>query len=270
MGQLAGQVALITGGAKGIGRGIAIALAQAGADVVVSNRGHSDQADGSTAIDSMVAAKEVVEAIQALGQRAIAIEADVTCAQDIEQMVSQTLAQFGRLDILVCSAGVVSRLPIEALTEAEWNRTFDINVKGVFLACQAVIPTMRQQKKGCIITISSIAGKGGAPGLTHYCASKFAVVGFTNALAKELAADTIRVNAICPGIVQTQMWEYLAEEAREGQETKEDAWQRIVETQIPLMRPQTPEDMGQLAVYIAAAPNLTGQAINLDGGIRLY
>jgi meso-butanediol dehydrogenase/(S,S)-butanediol dehydrogenase/diacetyl reductase len=107
-------------------------------------------------------------------------------------------------------------------------------------------------------------------GLAHYCASKFAVVGFTNSLAKELASDNIRVNAICPGILRTQMWEYLADTLKKPGESKEQSWQRYVQALIPLGRPQKPEDIGQLAVYLAMAENVTGQAINVDGGIELH
>jgi meso-butanediol dehydrogenase/(S,S)-butanediol dehydrogenase/diacetyl reductase len=106
--------------------------------------------------------------------------------------------------------------------------------------------------------------------MAHYCASKFAVVGFTNALAKELARSDVRVNAICPGILRTQMWEYLADTFKAPQETKEQAWQRFVGRMIPQGRAQTPEDIGQLAVYLATAPNVTGQAINVDGGMEMH
>jgi meso-butanediol dehydrogenase/(S,S)-butanediol dehydrogenase/diacetyl reductase len=129
---------------------------------------------------------------------------------------------------------------------------------------------LKTHGKGCIINIASIAGKNGAAGLAHYCASKFAVVGFTNSLAKELAATNIRVNAICPGILRTQMWEYLAETLKRPSESKEDAWQRYINGMIPLGRPQTPDDIGQLAVYLATAENVTGQAMNVDGGIELH
>jgi meso-butanediol dehydrogenase/(S,S)-butanediol dehydrogenase/diacetyl reductase len=115
--------------------------------------------------------------------------------------------------------------------------------------------------------VASIAGKRGAPNLAHYCASKFAVVGLTSALAREVARDNITVNAICPGIVRTHMWDLLSDARRQGDETAEEAWQRSVLALIPQGRPQTPEDMGALAVYLATAENLTGQAINLDGGI---
>jgi NAD(P)-dependent dehydrogenase (short-subunit alcohol dehydrogenase family) len=144
--------------------------------------------------------------------------------------------------------------PVPLFQEETWDLTFAVNVKRVFLACQAAIPPLKTRGSGCIINIASIAGKNGAAGLAHYCASKFAVVGFTNSLAKELAPANIRVNAICPGILRTQMWEYLAERLKGPAESKEDAWRRYVKGLIPLCRPQTPDDIGQLAVYLAQRP----------------
>jgi meso-butanediol dehydrogenase/(S,S)-butanediol dehydrogenase/diacetyl reductase len=184
-------------------------------------------------------------------------------------MVAETVRALGRLDVLVCNAGVVSLAPIAAMDEATWDLTFAVNVKGVFLSCQAAIPQLTE-RAGCIINIASVAGKNGAPGLAHYCASKFAVVGFTNSLAKELAPANVRVNAICPGILRTQMWEYLAETLRAPDETREQSWERYVRQLIPLGRPQVPEDIGRAAVYLATAPNVTGQALNVDGGIEMH
>ena len=131
-------------------------------------------------------------------------------------------------------------------------------------------PFLKKRPDPAIINVASVAGKDGAPGMAHYCASKFAVVGFTNSLAKEVAPHGVRVNAICPGILRTQMWEYLSETLKRPNESKEESWQRYVRDLIPLGRPQTPEDIGQLAVYLASAPNVTGQAINVDGGMELH
>ena len=185
-------------------------------------------------------------------------------------MVAETVRQLGRLDLIVCNAGVVSISTVEKMPEDTWDLTMAVNVKGVFLSCQAAIPLLKANGGGCIINIASVAGKNGAPGMAHYCASKFAVVGFTNALAKELARFNIRVNAICPGILRTQMWEYLADTLKPAGLSKEEAWQQYVQTLIPLARPQTPDDIGELAVYLATAENVTGQAINVDGGMELH
>jgi meso-butanediol dehydrogenase/(S,S)-butanediol dehydrogenase/diacetyl reductase len=270
---LAGRVALVTGGARGIGRGIALALAGAGADVAIADvdrLGGGAQHYGGETVEGLAAARQTAGEIEALGRRALVIAADVTHRDDCRRMVEETSRAFGGLDVLVCNAGVVSVGAVEQLEEATWDLTFDVNVKGVFLSCQAAIPALRQRGGGAIVNVASVAGKNGHPGMAHYCASKFAVVGFTNALAKELARSGIRVNAICPGILRTQMWEYLAERLRAPGEDREASWQRVVATMIPLGRPQTPEDVGELAVYLASAANVTGQAINLDGGMEMH
>jgi meso-butanediol dehydrogenase/(S,S)-butanediol dehydrogenase/diacetyl reductase len=273
MTQLNGQAALVTGGARGIGRGIALALAHAGADVAIADLEHiasTAQQYTNAAIGGFTEARKTAAEITALGRRSLAIQADVRKKEDAARMVEETIRNLGALHILVCNAGVVSVSSVDAMSEETWDLTFAVNVKGVFLSCQAAIPVMKTHGKGCIINIASIAGKNGAAGLAHYCASKFAVVGFTNSLAKELAPNNIRVNAICPGILRTQMWEYLAETLKRPQEGKEDAWQRYIKGMIPLGRPQTPDDIGQLAVYLAMAENVTGQAINVDGGVELH
>ncbi len=273
MASLNGQVALVTGGARGIGRGIALALANAGADVAVADLEHiasSAQQYTNAAIGGFTEAQKTAEEITKLGRRSLAIQADVRKKDDNERMIKETVSRLGALNILVCNAGVVSVASIAEMSEEMWDLTFDVNAKGVFLSCQAAIPTMKANGKGCIINIASIAGKNGSAGLAHYCASKFAVVGFSNSLAKELAANNIRVNAICPGILRTQMWEYLADTLKKSTESKEDAWQRYIKGMIPLGRPQTPDDIGQLAVYLAMAENVTGQAMNVDGGIEMH
>ena len=273
MTDLNGKVALVTGGARGIGRGIALALAEAGADVAVADVDRlagGAQQYGAAEVSGLVAAKETAAGIEAAGRNALVIGADVTSKADVTRMVEDTVQGLGGLDVLVCNAGVVSVSSVEHLSEESFDLTMDVNVKGVYLCCQAAIPALRERGGGCILNIASIAGKNGVPGMAHYCASKFAVVGFSNSLAKELAGAGIRVNAICPGILRTQMWEYLADTLKAPGESKEDSWQRYVKSMIPLGRPQTPEDIGALAVYLATAPNVTGQAINLDGGIELH
>jgi meso-butanediol dehydrogenase/(S,S)-butanediol dehydrogenase/diacetyl reductase len=273
MTQLNGKVALVTGGARGIGRGIALALAEAGADIAIADVeqiSSTAQQYRTAAIGGLTAAQTVVAEIAQRGRRAIVLQADVSKKEDTLRMVEETVRQLGNVHILVCNAGVVNVSSVETMSEDAWDLTFAVNVKGVFLSCQAAIPVMKARGEGCIINIASIAGKNGAAGLAHYCASKFAVVGFTNSLAKELASSNIRVNAICPGILRTQMWEYLADTLKRPGEAKEQAWQRYVQALIPLGRPQTPEDIGQLAVYLATARNVTGQAINVDGGVELH
>ena len=262
-----------TGGARGIGRGVALALAHAGADVAVSDietLSSAAQQYGDAAVGGFTQAQQTVQEMRGLGRRAVAIQADVTDKADTRRMVEETVAGLGGLDILVCNAGVVNMAKVEEMSEEAWDITFAVNTKGVFLSCQAAIPALKRRGGGTIVTIASVAGKNGFGGLAHYCASKFAVVGFTNSLAKELAQVNIRVNAICPGILRTQMWEYLAASLKQPDESKEDAWQRWVRNVIPQGRPQTPDDIGRLAVYLASAENVTGQAINVDGGMEMH
>lgn len=255
---LAGKVAIVTGGSRGIGRGIALELARAGADVAIA-----DVAFG-------VPGEDTLGEIKGLGRRATGVTVDVTKSDQIESMFQQVQRDLGDVSILVNNAGVVSEALVEDLDETEWDRVMEINAKGTFLCAKAAIPRMKALGAGCIINLSSIAGKNGFASLAHYSASKFAVVGFTNALAKELARDAITVNAICPGIVRTAMWDYLAEEWKEPGEDVELSWTRNVDTIIPQGVPQTPKDMGRLAVFLATSPHVTGQAINVDGGVELH
>ena len=270
MADVAGKVALVTGGGTGIGRGIARGFAGAGIKLALAGLEHASSADnqyGSTHIGGYTTARAVAEEI---GDGAIAIEADVTDAYAVRAMIARTVERFGRLDVAVSAAGVISVSPIAEMSESEWDNIMDVNAKGTFLLNQAAVAQMRAQGDGGrIINISSVAGKNGYPDLTHYCASKFAVVGLTNALAKEVAREDITVNCICPGVVGTQMWILLREAGLEPGETPEQAYSRIVEGLVPQGVPQTEEDMAELALYLVGAPHVTGQAINLDGGMIL-
>ncbi|AGK46664.1 MULTISPECIES: SDR family NAD(P)-dependent oxidoreductase [Burkholderia] len=254
---LEGQVAVVTGGARGIGRGIALALAAAGADILLADL-LADALD-ATARD-----------VRALGRRAAALEVDVTQQAQVDAMIAHALDALGGLDIVVNCAGVIGIRPVAELTERDWDFVMDVNAKGTFLGCRAALPHLKAQGRGRIINVASIAGKEGFANLAHYSASKFAVVGFTNALAKELARDGVTVNAICPGIVRTYMWERLSDEWKQAGETVEESWQRHQLTLIPQGRAQTPEDMGRLAVFFATMDNVTGQAVNVDGGFTFH
>ncbi|RJS93157.1 SDR family oxidoreductase [Salinisphaera sp. Q1T1-3] len=253
------KTALVTGGGRGIGRGIALALAEAGADVAV--------ADISQSI-----AEETASLVRETGRRSIALTVDVTSSESVTALIESAEADLGPLDIAVNNAGVISIQSIDELTEADWDRIMAVNAKGVFLCAQAEVAAMRPRGHGRIVNIASIAGKVGLPDLTHYSASKFAVIGFTNALAKEVGSQGITVNALCPGIVGTGMWRGesgLAARWKQGDETEEESWARHQQTLLPQGVAQTPEDMGQAVVYLASAEHVTGQAMAVDGGFSL-
>ena len=254
---LQGKCVLVTGAGKGIGRGMAVRLAQHGADVAVAD------------ID-LGLAEETAALVRAQGRRAVAVRADVTKLADCEAMVAATVDTLGGLDIAVNNAGVISLATVADLTEAAWDRVMDINVKGVFLSCKAELPALHARGGGAIVNISSTAGLNGFPGGSHYSASKFAVIGFTNSLAKEVARDGITVNAICPGILATDMWHGdggLTRALNSEGESLEETWQRTLAAMVPQGVAQTPEDLADLVVYFANAPHVTGRAWAVDGGL---
>ena len=256
---LSSRVALVTGAGRGIGRGIALALARAGADVAVAD------------LDPQVA-EETAAAILSLGRRSLALGVDVSDGDSVRAMVERVATEFGRLDVAVNNAGGISIRKVAELSLADWDRVMNVNARGVFLCCQAELPLMQAQRWGRIVNLSSIAGKVGLPDLAHYCASKFAVIGFSNALAKEVARDGVTVNALCPGIVGTGMWrgeDGLSGRWRQAGESEAQSWERHQASLLPQGEAQTVEDMGQLVVYLACAPHVTGQAIAVDGGFSL-
>jgi meso-butanediol dehydrogenase/(S,S)-butanediol dehydrogenase/diacetyl reductase len=257
--KLQGKVALVTGGGRGIGAGIVKCLATEGADVAVCDFIEEN-------------AQKVSEEVKAMGRKSIAVKVDVTNWDSVQNMVKAVVDKLGGLDIAANNAGVIKILPLKEMTEADWDYVMSVNIKGVFLCCKAELPYMVKQNYGRIINTASFAGKVGLPDLTAYAASKFAVIGFTNSLAKEVAKTKITVNAVCPGIVGTQMWvgpTGLSEKWKSTGESMEDSWKRHQEALIPQGEAQTPEDMGNLVVYFATAPHVTGQAIAVDGGSSL-
>ena len=267
MSDLAGKVALITGGGTGIGRGIARGFAREGMKLALAGLEHAPSADNQYE-NRHIGGYSAAQAVAAeIGSDAFAIDGDVSDAVAVDAMFARTADRFGRVDVVVNAAGVVTARPIAEMSESEWDNIMDVNGKGTFLVNRAAVIRMRAQGEGGrIINIASIAGKRGGAMLTHYCASKFAVVGFTNALAMEVAREDITVNCICPGIVGTRMWTLLQGALAEPGETPEQSYARSIERLIPQGVPQTEEDMAALAVYLVRAPHVTGQAINLDGG----
>jgi len=252
--------AIVTGGARGIGRGIALELAKAGANIVVADL-PAVQSD----------ADDTCKLVEAAGTQAISVQADVRDFAQCEAMAQAAIDKFGHIDILVNNAGVVGVAPVVTMSEEEWNRVISVNLTGVFLASKATIPHLMQRDVGRIINLSSFAGRKGAPGLAHYSTTKFGILGFTQSLALELAGANVTVNAICPGEVDSAMWRESLLPALGGPdaEGQEAAWKQFIQERIPLGRPQTAEDMGQAAVFLCQADNITGEAINVMGGSEI-
>jgi meso-butanediol dehydrogenase / (S,S)-butanediol dehydrogenase / diacetyl reductase len=253
---LEGHSAIVTGAARGIGRGIARSLAQAGANVAVVD----------LRIDDL---KDTLADIKAAGQRGLAVEADVTQPHDVEAMIDKTVATFGKLDIAVNNAGIFNMSAIEDMSLDTWNQTINVNLTSVFLCCKVEVVVMRDRRFGRIINTASMCGKVGLAEMTHYCASKFGVIGLTNALAKEVARDGITVNCVCPGTVATDMLRTHAKEHTLPGETIEEAMARMQASMMPQGVGQTVEDIGQAVVFLATSPHVLGQALAIDGGYTL-
>lgn len=254
--KLQGKVALVTGAGRGIGRGIALRLAQDGADVVVNDV-------------NLENVNKVAEEIKLLGRKSLAIVADVSKGNEVYGMVDQVVAEFGKIDIMVANAGIAQVKLVVELTEEDWDRVFAVNARGVFLCDQAAAKQMIKQKSGKIINCASIAGHSGFNMLAHYSATKFAVVGFTQALAKELGSYGITVNAYCPGIVGTDMWDLIDEKMGQYLGLPKGETIKKYSELITLGRVETPEDVACLVSYLASsdADYMTGQSINICGGI---
>ena len=254
---LAEQVAIVTGSGNGIGRATALALARAGAQVAAVD------------VDA-AAAKATADAIAALGRPSLALDTDVGDLAAIDRMVQAVTTTFGRVDVLVNNAGVTRRAYIMDLTEQDWDRIMRVNAKGVFFCLQRVAREMIPRRRGSIVNIASIAGKGYA-GTSNaiYAASKGSVISLTRTAAQQLARHDINVNAICPGITVTALSEAnVAVRARDEGLSVEEMTRRR-NAVIPLGRPNDPEDVAAVAVFLAspAARNITGQSLNVDGGI---
>ena len=271
---LTGKVALVTGagGKNGIGRAIATRLAKEGADVAVNDITEhpyaADQADWHGLPD-------VVREIEAMGQRAISVVADVADATQVKEMVDQTVAHFGKIDILVNNAGTIAgkdRVPVVDLAEEDWDRVQRVNVKGVFLCSQAVARHLiTQGTGGKIINISSVTGKRGSARFAAYSASKFAVIGFTQSLAHEMAPYQVNVNAICPGLVDTERVTHLASVLMPDNLSADEQLSEYThrsEAAVPFGRLAEGADVAKMAAFLASdeAAYLTGVSITVSGG----
>jgi NAD(P)-dependent dehydrogenase (short-subunit alcohol dehydrogenase family) len=247
--RLKDKVAVITGGAQGIGRAVALAMAREEAKVVVADlQGEK--------------AKSVADEVKALSRDALALEVNVASESSVKQMAKATFDAFGRIDILVNDAGIYLKSAVVDMTEADWDRTLDINLGGNFLCCREFVPAMRAQKSGRIISMASGIGHYGMKQFSHYAASKAAIIGFVKALARELAPDGITVNAICPGSANTAM--------PRGHRTEEEVMQRLHST--PLPHVLEAEDIAGPIVFLAsdAAGYITGQSYNINCGTYMF
>ena len=246
--RLNNKTAIVTGARRGIGRAIALALAREGANVVVSDISQED-------------CQKVVDEIKKLGRKGLALKCDVGSSNDVENMVKRTVAEFGRVDILVNDAGILSFKPFLELTDEDWDKTLNVNLRGQFFCARAAAREMVKNKWGRIINIASISSGGcgiAFPLIAHYTASKGGVMALTEALALELTSQGINVNAICPGAIDTDM----------SKGVKESGQLARVLARIPKGRLGQPEEIASLAVFLASEESdyISGAAIVIDGG----
>lgn len=242
--RLRGQVAIVTGGSRGIGRATAIALAAEGAHIVVN------YASSSTAAEAVVAE------VQGMGGEAIAVQADVSNVEQVDALIEAAMSRWGHVDVLVNNAGITRDTLLLRMKPEDWQAVIDLNLTGVFLCTRAVSKIMLKQRSGRIVNITSVAGQMGNPGQANYSAAKAGVIGFTKTVAKELASRGITVNAVAPGFIATDMTHNLDAEG--------------ILKFIPLGRYGQPEEVAGLIRFLAADPAaayITGQVMNVDGGM---
>lgn len=264
---MSNPVVLITGGARGIGAGIAKSFLNAGYSTMIADIGvNADLNDWTYEL----ATNSDIDALKKDSPDLKACFVDVTNFKSCEEAVNETIAYFGQLDVLINNAGIVNSGPIESFDEEAWDKIFEVNTKGIFLMTKAALSELRKSKSPSVINTASIAGKKGYANMSAYCGSKFAAIGITQSLANELAPDGIRVNAICPGMVGTAMWlEHLLPTNATDHNQKTREFEEMMQERIPLGRPQTSEDMGQAALYLASANNVTGVSLSVSGGFEV-
>ncbi|OGU13272.1 MAG: beta-ketoacyl-ACP reductase [Ignavibacteria bacterium GWB2_35_12] len=242
---LEGKSAIVTGGSLGIGNAISLKLAEYGANVALNYRKHKEEAD------------ETIKKIEAMGRQGLAVQADVSNFADADRMVTEVISRFGRLDILVNNAGINWDGVIWKMTEEQWDKVLDINLKGYFNYVRAVSPHFREQQSGKIVNVTSINGMRGKFGQSNYSASKAGIIGLTKAVAKELGKYSVNVNAVAPGLIETDMMKDAPENVRTA------ALQDIV-----LNRMGQPDEVANVVVFLCSdlARHITGEVVKVDGG----
>ncbi len=243
---LSNRVAIVTGSGRGIGRAIALKLAEVGATVVVNDIGE--------------AAESVAEEIKAMNGQSMAILANVSSSSDVDRMVEESIAAYEKVDILVNNAGIARDQLMLRMTEEDWDSVLDINLKGAFLCARAVLRHMIKQRWGRIISIASIAGIVGNKGQANYASAKAGIIGLTRTIAKEVASRGITANAIAPGVIDTEMTQQLPEN-----------WKEELKNNIPLGYIGSPRDVAEAVAFLASeeARYITGQVLSVDGGMAI-
>ncbi len=243
---LSTKVAIVTGSSRGIGRAIALKLAEVGATVVVNDIGKAEPVES------------VAEEIRAMNRQSLAVLADVSSPSDVTKLVETTISRYGKVDILVNNAGITRDQLIMRMSDQEWDEVLNVDLKSVFLCTRAALRTMVKQRWGRIISIASVVGIVGNPGQANYASAKAGIIGFTRTIAKEVASRGITVNAIAPGFIDTDMTRRLREE-----------WKQQLKKQIPLGYFGSPRDVAEAVAFLASeeARYITGQVLNVDGGM---
>jgi len=245
---ISNKVAIVTGGGRGIGRAIALKLAEVGATVVINDVGEAEPAES------------VAEEIKAMGGQSLAILADVSSAEDVTRLVETTVSTYGKVDILVNNAGITRDHLLLRMTDEDWDKVLRVNLKSVFLCTRAVLKDMAKQRWGRIISISSVVGVVGNPGQANYASAKAGIIGFTRTVAKEVASRGITANAIAPGFIETGMTQQLKEE-----------WKQELRKRIPAGCFGSPRDVAEAVAFLASeeARYITGQVLGVDGGMAI-